>query len=147
MKTTITIDWKKKKTQADPTAASERISRGNETFFTMPALLTTTPVPVSTPREKRFHSKQPGEQEDHEVRRVVAEHDLEHDEVDGQRHGGRDHRPDEAEDRVLVLDLDLGADQVDEELAGQPDLAEPLAHADRRGDDAGTGRPGGPHAR
>ena len=59
MKMTITMAWKKKKTQADPTAASERISRGNETFFTMPALLTTTPVPVSTPKEKRFHSSRP----------------------------------------------------------------------------------------
>ena len=58
-KMTITIDWKKKNTQAEPTAARARISRGNETFFTMPALLTTTPVPVSTPSEKRFQSSSP----------------------------------------------------------------------------------------
>ena len=32
---------------------------GNETFLTMPALLTTTPVPVRTPSEKRFHSSSP----------------------------------------------------------------------------------------
>ena len=59
MKMTITIAWKKKKTQAEPTAARARISRGKETFFTMPALFTTTPVPVSTPSEKRFHSSSP----------------------------------------------------------------------------------------
>ena len=49
MKITMTMDWKKKKTQAEPTAARARISRGNETFLTMPALFTTTPVPVRTP--------------------------------------------------------------------------------------------------
>ena len=59
MKMTMTMAWKKKKTQAEPTAARARISRGNETFFTMPALFTTTPVPVSTPSEKRFHSSSP----------------------------------------------------------------------------------------
>ena len=59
MKITMTMDWKKKNTQADPTAARARISRGNETFFTMPALLTTTPVPVWTPSWKRFHSSKP----------------------------------------------------------------------------------------
>lgn len=59
MKITMTTDWKKKKTQADPTAAKARISRGNDTFLTMPALLTTTPVPVRTPSEKRFHKRRP----------------------------------------------------------------------------------------
>ena len=49
MKMTMTMAWKKKKTQAEPTAARARISRGKETFLTMPALLTTTPVPVRTP--------------------------------------------------------------------------------------------------
>jgi hypothetical protein len=59
MKMTMTMDWKKKKTQAEPTAARARISRGNDTFFTMPALLTMTPVPVSTPSWKRFHTSRP----------------------------------------------------------------------------------------
>ena len=59
MKMTMTMAWKKKKTQAEPTAASARISRGKDTFFTMPALFTTTPVPVRTPRENRFHSSSP----------------------------------------------------------------------------------------
>ncbi len=59
MKMIITIVWKKKKTQAEPTAARARISRGNETFLTMPALFTTTPVPVSTPRENRFQISSP----------------------------------------------------------------------------------------
>src|ERR1039458_8187985 len=32
-KMTMTHDWKKKNTEAEPTAASARISRGNETFL------------------------------------------------------------------------------------------------------------------
>ena len=87
--------------------------------------------------------QQPGEEEDDEVRHLVAEHDLEHDVVDGQRHGRGDHRPHQPEHRALVLDLDLGADQVDQQLAGEPDLAQPLAHTDGGGDDAGARRPPG----
>ena len=55
----MTIDWKKKKTEAVPTEARARISRGKETFFTMPALATTVPVAVCTPTWKRFHSSRP----------------------------------------------------------------------------------------
>ncbi len=66
---------------------------------------------------EEVEQEQTGEQEDHEVRHLVAEHDLEYEEVDRQRHGRSHHRPDEAERRVLVLDLDFGADQVDQELA------------------------------
>ena len=42
-KITSTMDWKKKNTHAEPTEANARISRGNETFFTMPPLATTVP--------------------------------------------------------------------------------------------------------
>ena len=56
---TITQDWKKKKTHAEPTAARARISRGNDTFLTIPELLTITPVPVSTPSWKRFQISRP----------------------------------------------------------------------------------------
>ena len=110
---------------------------GNDTFFTMPALLTITPVPVRTPSGKRFHSSSPAKRKMTKSGMRLPEHDLEDDEVDGQRHGRRDHRPHQAEHRVLVLDLDLGAHQVDQQLARQPDLAEALAHADRRRDDPG----------
>ena len=130
MKITMTMDWKKKKTQAEPTAASARISRGNETFLTRPALFTTTPVPVRTPGEKRFHSRSPANRKMTKFGILLLRRMLEDEEVDGQGHGRGDHRPDQAEDRVLVLDLDLGADQVDQQLAGQPDLAQPLAHAE-----------------
>jgi hypothetical protein len=58
-KITMTMVWNTKNTQAEPTAARERISLGNETFLTMPALFTTTPVPVRTPSEKRFHRSRP----------------------------------------------------------------------------------------
>ena len=73
MKMTITTAWKKKKTQAEPTAARARISRGKATFFTMPALFTTTPVPVSTPSVEEVPHQQPGEQEDDEVGHLVAQ--------------------------------------------------------------------------
>ena len=43
----MTMIWKNMKT-AEPTEASARISRGNETFFTSPELFTTTPVAVRT---------------------------------------------------------------------------------------------------
>jgi hypothetical protein len=128
MKMTMTMAWKKKKTQADPTAANARISRGKDTFFTMPALFTTTPVQVP--------QQQSGEEVDDEVRHLVVEEDGEHEEVDRQRHGRSDHGPHQAEDGVLVLDLDLGADEVDQQLTGEPDLAQPLAHADGGRDDA-----------
>ena len=68
MKMTITQAWKKKKTQAEPTAARARISRGNDTFFTSPALLTTTPVAVRTPGLEEVPQQQAGEEEDDEVR-------------------------------------------------------------------------------
>ena len=59
MKITMTMAWKKKKTQAEPTAARARISRGNDTFFTMPALLTTTRYRSARPSWNRFHSSSP----------------------------------------------------------------------------------------
>ena len=49
MKMAMTQAWKKKKTPAEPTDARARISRGNDTFFTRPALFTTTPVALMTP--------------------------------------------------------------------------------------------------
>ena len=59
MKMTMTQAWKKKKTPAEPMEARARISRGNDTFFTSPALLTTTPVAVMTPVGKKFQSSRP----------------------------------------------------------------------------------------
>src|ERR1019366_2059847 len=58
-KMTITQDWKKKNTDAEPTDANARISRGNETFFTSPALLTMAPVAVSTEVWNRFQASKP----------------------------------------------------------------------------------------
>ena len=42
-----------------PIAASGRISRGNETFFTSPALLTTDPHAAERPVEKKFQTSRP----------------------------------------------------------------------------------------
>src|SRR5580698_5770450 len=58
-KITITMDWKKKNTDAVPMAAIARISRGNDTFFTSPELVTTAPVALSTPTWKRLYTRRP----------------------------------------------------------------------------------------
>src|SRR5271155_2728188 len=56
---TITQDWKKRKTEAEPIEASGSISRGKDTFLTKAALLTIALVAVVTPVEKRFHTSKP----------------------------------------------------------------------------------------
>ena len=58
-KSAITHAWKKKKTDADPTEASGRISRGNDIFFTRPALVTITLVAACTPVWNRFQASRP----------------------------------------------------------------------------------------
>ena len=50
---------RKKCTSMLPIAASGRISRGNETFFTRPALATTEVHAPDSPVEKRFHTRRP----------------------------------------------------------------------------------------
>src|ERR1700685_2883569 len=59
IKMTSTMAWKKKNTLADPMDAKAKISRGNEIFFTKPALLTTTPVAVTTASWNMFQTKNP----------------------------------------------------------------------------------------
>ncbi len=59
MKMTMTMAWNTKNTDAEPIDARARISRGKDTFFTRPALFTTTPVPVWTPTWNRFHTSRP----------------------------------------------------------------------------------------
>jgi len=86
-------------------------------------LFTITPV-------KEVPEQQPRIQEDHEMRNAISRDVLEDDEVNGQRHGRRDHRPHQAQHRVLVLDLDFGTHQVDQQLAAKPDLAQALPQAD-----------------
>ncbi len=89
------------------------------------------------PHLKEVPDQQAREEEDDEVGHAVLRDELKDDEVDGQRHGRRDHRPDQTEDGVLVLDLDLGADQVDEELARAPDVRHPPPDAHVGGDHSG----------
>ncbi len=74
---------------------------------------------------------------DDEVGDPVGEEVGEQDVEDGQGEGRVEHRPQEAEDRVLVLDLDLLADQEDEELPGPPHLDQPEPDADPGGDGPG----------
>src|SRR3954453_23308691 len=53
------MPWRKKCTPAAPTDASGSTSRGNDTFFTSAAYITTDVVPLSTAPEKKFHTSTP----------------------------------------------------------------------------------------
>ena len=55
MKSTNTLAWKNRYTPAVPTEARTRISLGKETFLTIPARSTMTPVEVCRLVEKKFH--------------------------------------------------------------------------------------------
>ena len=78
--------------------------------------------------------EEPGQQVDGEERDAVLQDQLEHDVEDDQVQRRVQHRPDEAERAVLVLDLQLLADQLDQQLPEAPDLAEALRHAGPAGD-------------
>src|SRR5580658_7121654 len=56
MNPTMTMDWNMKNTQAEPTDASGRISRGNATFLTSPLLCTIDPVALNVVVENRFQT-------------------------------------------------------------------------------------------
>ena len=141
-----TRNWSPKCTNAAPIDASGRISRGNHTLPTRPALPTIEPVPPPRPAENRLYGSRPASRKIAKYgidgRDEVREDDVEHHEVE-QRVQQRPHEPERA---VLVLDLQLLADQVAEELAVLPDLAEPLDRAGAGGDVRpieGPGRGGG----
>ena len=72
-KMTITQDWKKKKTQAEPTAARARISRGNDTFLTMPGVVDDHAGPGQHAELEEVPDQQAGEEEDDEVGHAVAQ--------------------------------------------------------------------------
>ena len=136
-RTTIsTTPWRKKFTSALPTDASGRISRGNATFLTSPALATTEPVAPPTPDGEQVPHQQPREEVDRERLDPGLQHDLEHDVEDDEVQQRVQQRPREPEDAVLVLDLQLFADHPDEELAVPPDAGKPLGQAAAATDDA-----------
>src|SRR3954454_17147308 len=53
------MPWSTKCTSAAPTVASGRISRGNDTFLTSDAFVTTDVVAPNAPLEKKFHTSTP----------------------------------------------------------------------------------------
>ena len=59
-----------------PTAASGRISRGNDTFFTRPELATTEPVAAPQPGREQVPHEQARQQADRERRNARAEDDF-----------------------------------------------------------------------
>ena len=77
-----------------------------------------------------FHTSRPENKKITKLGMPFLQEDAEDDGVDDQRQGRREHRPEEPEERVLVLDLDLGADQVDQQLAATPDLGQPPGDAE-----------------
>ena len=76
-------------------------------------------------RAEEVPRQQPRQQEDGEVGDAAPEDHLEHDVEDHQVHRRVQHRPEEPEAAVLVLDLQLLADQADEELAVAPHRLHP----------------------
>src|SRR5262249_47254732 len=83
-------------------------------------------------RREQVPHQQPGEQEDREARDAAPEDELEDDVEHHQVQRRVEHRPREAEDAVLVLDLQLGAGERHEQLAVAPDVAEPFPQPDLR---------------
>ena len=73
---------------------------------------------------------------DGEVRDPVLQDELEDDVIHRQRRRRVQHRPEEPEDALLVLDLQLFAHQPEEQLSIAPDVAQSLRQRDLRGDDA-----------
>ena len=108
---------RKKCTSMLPTAASGRISRGNDTFFTSPAFATTDRSPRREPGREEVPHEQAREQADRERGNARAEDLRERDVEDHEVEQRVEQRPREPEDAVLVLDLELFADHPDEELA------------------------------
>ena len=109
---------------------------GTTTFLTSPALATTEPVARAEPGREQVPHEQARQQEDRELRDAGAEDllegDVEHDEVEQRVQ----QRPGEAQDAVLVLDLQLFARHPDEQLAVLDDPPKTLDHRGARSNDA-----------
>ena len=132
-----------KSKSATPTEASGRISRGNATFFTRFALSITERRAREQRRREQVPREQAREQEHREVGHPVAEHDRDERE-DREEHDRVQQRPDRAEERRRVLDLQLLAHEVREDLAIAPELAQARHEAQvrRLGRALGDGRGG-----
>ena len=131
-----TMLCRKKCTSMLPTAASGRISRGNETFFTSPALATTEPSARAEPGREQVPHEQARQQEDRERRDAASRGSSERDVEDDQVEQRVQQRPREAQDAVLVLDLQLLARHPDEQLAVRDDPPKALDHGGARSNDA-----------
>ena len=116
--------------------ASGRISRGNDTFFTRPGVADDRAASRRRARSRRGSTRAgptagrsgtPGSP----VPRICLERDVEDDEVEQRVQ----QRPREAQDAVLVLDLQLLAHHPDEQLAVLHDATEAFDRPDARFDD------------
>ena len=132
---TSTTTWMAKSTMATPTTDRASSSRGKATFLTMPGLAHHHRGRAHGRAVEQVPHQQAGEQPDGEVGLVVPGDDLEDHVVDGQHQGRVEHRPGVAEHRVLVLDLELGPDQQDQQVAVGPQVLQPLAELDLPVDD------------
>ena len=127
---TRTTTWMAKRTIDTPTTDRASSSRGKATFFTMPALPTTTVVAAMARRVEQVPDEQAGEQPDGEVGLCVLRDDLEDHVVDGQHQSRVEHRPEVTEHGVLVLDLELGPGEEEQQVAIGPEVLQPLAQLD-----------------
>ena len=137
MNPSMTIDWKKKNMKAEPTEASDQDLAGERHLLHDAGVGHHRVVPLSTRRLEEVPDEHGREHVDDEVGDAVGQEVGEQDVEDGQGQRRVEHRPQEAEDRVLVLDLDLLADQEDEQLPGPPQLAQPQPDAHPGGDRPG----------
>ena len=120
--TNSTADCSTKSTSATPTAASGRISRGNATFFTRFALEITDWAPAVSDTEKRFHASSPERRQTGKSGMSLPS-TLTTNVKTARKTSGFKQRPDRAEHRGRVLDLELLADEVPQDLAEAAELA------------------------
>ena len=117
-------------TKAWKTWAKMRVSRGNATLRTSPALLTRANIPPLVTMMKKFHGRRAHRQVQGEVvdtarvalGRLRPEYRAEHVAEDRDGRQRVDQRPGPAEERPPVLRAQLAQGQVPEQLAGGNDL-------------------------
>ena len=130
---TSTMDCRNQCTIAAPTLARGRISRGNQTLLTSWLLPTIEPMPPLIALVKNVQGSSPQIMKIANLGIAALNSTPNTNENTTICRAGLSKRPEEAQDAVLVLDLQLLADQVHQQLAVLPHVVQPL-------DRAGTSR-------
>ena len=94
---------------------------------------------------------QTGEEVDEEAGNAVLQENRKDQKVDPQRHGRREHGPEDSQHRALVLDADVRGDQAGQQLSSRREIAKPRQQRGSRTHDAHGGvldrAPRGPRRR